>query len=105
MSVSILTLGYGSFAGSQFIPTLGYSQSGTAVRRIDTHDGFDRKHKRKEEGERLHNQIEQAFREATGGKVLVYTPTPIVDDPLERLTFKPYPRPEENDDDEWLLLI
>ena len=71
MSLSILTLGYGSFAGVNFIPTLGYIPSEETE---DTHDGFwdieDDTPKRLEafrrRKEELREEIQNAFEEVTG---------------------------------------
>lgn len=92
MSVAtVITQGYGSFAGTQFIPTLGYSQSGIAIR-VDTHDGFDEDDEKKVAKARLHNQIEVAFQRVFEKPV----------QPVMQPAFAPEPY---NDDDEWLLLI
>lgn len=78
---------------------------------VDTHDGFDGKHHRKkrEQKERLHNQLEQAFRAAFESPRPV---APVVarksdDAPYEPFIFPAYrEQPIEDDDEEaaWLLL-
>lgn len=97
MSVAtVITQGYGSFAGTQFIPTLGYAQAGVRITTVDTHDGFDEDDEKKVAKERLHNQIEVAFQ-----RVFEKPVRPPVMQPLQ-VDFRPEPY---NDDDEWLLLI
>ena len=83
----------------------------TPVVEVDTHDGFDGKHHRKkrDQKERLHNQLEQAFLEAFKGPEPV---APLVarrndDEPYEPFIFPAYrDQPIDEDDDEaaWLLL-
>lgn len=66
---------------------------------IDKHDGFDSKRHRKkhEEKERLHNQIEAAFRQAFEKRV--------VQAPVGKAPILIWEAPKEiDDDDDWLLL-
>lgn len=110
MSIStVITQGYGSFSAAHFVVTLGYGQvAPVTVISIDTHDGFDgKKHKKREEKERLHNQIEEAFYAAFGGRPVISTTPAIVarnDEPLVEFVFPAYHEIEDDEDAELLLL-
>lgn len=80
---------------------------------IDTHDGFDggKEHSKKREAkDRLHNQVEEAFRRAFEKPA---SPAPVQADaayfdPLQGFIFPAYrelPKvDDDSDDEEWLLL-
>ena len=72
-----------------------------AVVTIDTHDGFDEKKNRtREKKERLHNQLEEAFYEAFGGRP-VLPQMARNDEPLKEFVFPAYREsPVVDDDDE-----
>jgi hypothetical protein len=107
---SVLTLGYGAFSSVGFVPTLGYGTNAIpTVVTVDTHDGFDGKkgkHERKKrETERLHNQLEQAFRSAFAEKPQVIAAKPQVRNDVKPV---PYVFPayvEEYDETEELMLL
>jgi len=113
MSIStVITFGYGSFGGVGFIPTLGYTAGAAAATTIDTHDGFDgekKHHERKRKArERLHNQVEEAFRAAFEKAP---QPPPVMarnDEPLVEFVFPAYRESmkadEQDETEEWLLL-
>jgi len=77
---------------------------------VDTHDGFDGKHhgEKRRRKERLHNQVEQAFRDAFEAKPQM-VPMPAVqarnDEPLMEFVFPAYREVVEDDEDEELLLM
>lgn len=78
------------------------------VVRIDTHDGFDggKEHSKKREAkDRLHNQVEEAFRRAFE-KPAVQADAAYFD-PLQGFIFPAYrelPKDDDNDDEDFLLL-
>lgn len=108
MSIStVITQGYGSFSAAHFVVTLGYGQvAPVTVISIDTHDGFDGKKHKKREKERLHNQIEEAFYAAFGGRPVMPVVPVIVrnDEPLVEFVFPAYHEVEDDEDAELLLL-
>jgi hypothetical protein len=86
-----------------------YDFGDVVVSSIDTHDGFDEKkhsepRKRKE---RLHNQLEEAFYEAFGGRPVL----PVMarnDEPLQEFVFPAYrenPVFDEDDEEAAALLL
>lgn len=93
-----------SFFGGAFLGGEFFFSSTPAVKSIDTHDGFDshKKHyaKQIEQRVRLRTQLEEAFAEAFGTVQKVRTPVLEVRRPA--LPDLPV---DDDDEDDWLLLI
>lgn len=98
------------------IPGLSYvdetQRTAAVITAIDTHDGFDEKHhvKKRDAKERLHNQVEEAFRQAFEKPP---APVPVQADaayfdPLQGFVFPAYrelPKVDDDSDDEDFLLL
>jgi len=93
-----------SFFGSAFLGGEFFFSSAPAVKAVDTHDGFDahKKHyaKQIEQRVRLRTQLEDAFERAFGSAQKVRAPVLEVRQPA--LPDLPV---DDDDEDDWLLLI
>lgn len=99
---------YGNYFGPSYYGNAYWGTGGVAPVIVIDHDGFDgKKHRVKREAKaRLHNQLEEAFLDAFGGRPPVLESVIARhDDPLERFIFPPYHEvPLDDEAEEWLLL-
>lgn len=93
-----------SFFGGAFLGGDFFFSSTPAVKSVDTHDGFDSNKKlyakQIEQRARLRTQLEEAFERAFGSPQKVRTPVLEVRRPV--LPDLPV---DDDDEDDWLLLI
>ena len=83
---------------------------GAVVSSVDTHDGFDGKkhHDGRKRKERLHNQLEEAFYDAFGGRPVLPPVMARNDEPLQEFVFPAYresPVVDEDDEEAAALLL
>lgn len=96
--------------GSSWGSAWGDSWGSIAAVTIDTHDGFDGKkpNEARKRKERLHNQLEEAFYDAFGGRPVLPPVMARNDEPLQEFVFPAYresPVVDEDDEEAAALLL